>query len=52
MLFLESYTKTELSKKLDVYNALNYKSKIELKNRIDGIILAVDKRIPKYLIDR
>lgn len=39
-------------KKLIVYYALNYKSKIELKNRIDGIILAVDKRIPKDLIDR
>lgn len=39
-------------KKLITYYALNYKSKIELRNRIDGIILAVAKRLPADLIDK
>lgn len=39
-------------KKLITYYALHYKSKIELRNRIDGIILAVAKRLPADLIDK
>jgi len=51
--FLPLIERAEIEiKKLVQFYALNKKNKIELRNKIDGIIKAVDKRLPTLLYDR